>query len=65
VLLIPARDGEWIQPTPTGFLLGCCDCGLVHRLDFRIVRKGRRSKVQFRAYRRRRVVKRKGKVAQP
>ena len=38
---------EWVQPVKTGYRMGCCDCGLVHSLDFRI-RKGR---VQFRAFR--------------
>ena len=50
--------GEWVQPTPEGYKFQCCDCGLVHRLDFRIVYantgmpvrfSGR--KVQFRAFR--------------
>ena len=36
--------GEWIQPIKQGYKLVCCDCGLVHKLDFR-VHKGR---VQFR-----------------
>jgi hypothetical protein len=30
------EPGEWIRPKPTGYKLACCDCGLVHRLDFRI-----------------------------
>jgi hypothetical protein len=41
------KDGEWVQPKMKGYLMGCCDCGLVHRLDFRVVE----SKVQFRAFR--------------
>lgn len=40
-------SGEWIKPDPKQFQLGCCDCGLVHRIDFRIVN----GQVQFRAYR--------------
>ncbi len=53
--------GEWVQPVPRGYLLKCCDCGLVHRLDFRVLRLNKRRnrmtiqgsayKVQFRAYR--------------
>lgn len=39
-----AIDGAWIQPVRRGYKMGCCDCGLVHVVDFRIV-KGR---VQFR-----------------
>jgi hypothetical protein len=39
--------GEWIQPVSEGYGMCCCDCGLVHRLDFRVV-DGR---VQIRARR--------------
>lgn len=41
------KDGEWIQPIQNGYKFCCCDCGLVHKLDFR-VHKGR---IQFRAHR--------------
>lgn len=48
-------DGEWCNPDPKGFSVRCCDCGLVHRVDFRIVwrqRGGRRvRRVQFRVFR--------------
>lgn len=40
-------SGEWVQPVRRGYKLGCCDCGLVHRVDFRI----HRNRVQFRAFR--------------
>ena len=40
-------DGKWVQPIMSGYKMSCCDCGLVHKLDFRI-HKGR---VQFRASR--------------
>lgn len=39
--------GKWVQPIPKGYKMECCDCGLVHTLDFRIY-KGR---VQLRAWR--------------
>ena len=42
-----ATDGVWEQPTRHGYKLRCCDCGLVHKLDFRIYH----GKIQFRAYR--------------
>lgn len=38
---------DWIQPIRRGYKFRCCDCGLVHNMDFRM-RKGR---VQFRASR--------------
>ena len=41
------KAGEWIQPIRHGYLLACCDCGLTHRLDFRV--KARRA--QFRVFR--------------
>ncbi len=42
-------DGEWVQPK-RGFRMKCCDCGLVHRMEFRV----RARRVQFRAFRVRR-----------
>lgn len=38
------NDWVWERPVHRGFKLGCCDCGLVHVMDFRIVGK----EVQFR-----------------
>ena len=39
--------GEWVQPIRRGYKMCCCDCGLVHKMDFRV--KNRR--VQFRVFR--------------
>ena len=33
--------GEWIRPRMRNFREQCCDCGLIHRLDFRIVDDGK------------------------
>lgn len=41
------NEGEWVQPKRKGYKLRCCDCGLVHTLDFRIKNK----RIQFRAFR--------------
>ncbi len=30
------KDGEWVAPIRRGFQLGCCDCGLIHDMDFRV-----------------------------
>ena len=38
---------EWIEPILKDYKLSCCDCGLVHNMDFR-VQKGN---VQFRVRR--------------
>lgn len=45
--------GEWIQPVPRGYRMSCCDCGLVHRIDFRVIKwaGGKRTKAQFRVFR--------------
>ncbi len=51
-------DGEWIEPTPQqGHKMACCDCGLVHRMDFRAVQ----GRVQFRAVRDARATQRRRK----
>lgn len=39
------KAGQWIQPIKRGHLMACCDCSLVHRVDFRIVN----DRVQLRA----------------
>lgn len=41
------KAGKWVQPVKRGYLMACCDCALIHRMDFRI--EGGR--VQFRAFR--------------
>jgi hypothetical protein len=38
---------RWVQPIRRGYKMTCCDCGLVHTMDFRI-KDGR---AQFRAQR--------------
>ena len=43
-----AKDAEWMQiKRQRGFKMRCCDCGLVHTMNFRLV--GR--KIQFQAFR--------------
>lgn len=27
---------EWIRPVMEGYKMACCDCGLVHKIDFKI-----------------------------
>lgn len=31
---------EWVQPVMSGYKLTCCDCGLVHEMEFEALRKG-------------------------
>ena len=41
------EPGEWIVPVRRGYRLACCDCGLVHLMDFTV----KRGKIMFRAFR--------------
>ena len=41
------KAGEWIQPVDYGYKMACCDCGLVHVLNFRI----HEGEIQFQAFR--------------
>lgn len=36
-----ATDNEWYFPSFRKHRLACCDCGLVHEVDYRIVKKVR------------------------
>ena len=47
----PAKDGQWIAPVKRGYKMACCDCGLVHTLDFEHIPRGRGRKIIFRAWR--------------
>lgn len=44
-------DNEWIQPIRKGYKMMCCDCGLVHDVDFKLVKHGRGHKILYRATR--------------
>jgi len=35
---------DWQKPVMRGYRLGCCDCGLVHDIDFRVVRVVKRNR---------------------
>jgi hypothetical protein len=41
------KAGRWIYPVMEGYKFCCCDCGLVHKMDFRI--DGER--IEFRCFR--------------
>jgi len=42
----------WIRPKRQGYKMMCCNCRLVHRLDFRLVKEGGRGyRIEFRAER--------------
>lgn len=35
--MVGGRGGwcEWVTPIPKGYLMQCCDCGLVHEMQFK------------------------------
>ena len=43
--------GQWVYPKRKGYRMQCCDCGLVHAVDFRIVKYGKRRKIEWRMFR--------------
>lgn len=51
-------DGEW-NDVPKEWRLGCCDCGLVHDMNFRIVKEGKVNYVQVQMFRNKRATNRK------
>ena len=43
---------DWIMPTvKQNYLMECCDCGLVHEMQFKVVVEANRNRVIFRARR--------------
>ncbi len=59
------KDGEWVQPVSHSYLLQCCDCDLIHKLDFAVIDSDgdilNDVRVYFRAYRVEKKVKKKKK----
>ena len=47
------EEGQWVQPRRHGYRMICCDCGLVHRVNFRLIKSvdGKRNTIQFQAFR--------------
>lgn len=43
-------DGDWVRPRMRGYYMKCCGCGVVHRLNFKVIRWGRGRKVEFQAF---------------
>lgn len=31
------KPAEWVLPVADGYQMECCDCGLVHTVDFRVI----------------------------
>lgn len=48
----PTTPGEWIKPKRKYYFMQCCDCNLVHKLEFSYVKDSiNRIKIIFRAWR--------------
>jgi len=45
------KDGEWLAPVRRDYLMKCCDCGLVHRMNFKLIPWGRGKRIVFQAFR--------------
>ena len=45
------KAGEWIRPVRRGYRMMCCDCGLVHVLNFKLIPWGRGHKILLQAFR--------------
>lgn len=58
----PRGFSRWVQPQMKKYFLGCCDCNLVHEMQFRIAGI-KKLKVQFRCRRAEGYTKRERKRA--
>lgn len=47
---VNGRWSRWVRPIRKGYKMACCDCGLVHDMDFRIV-GDKAKRIQFRVAR--------------
>lgn len=45
------HDGEWIRPKRRGWLEACCDCGLIHVWDFRLLETPKGPEIEIRCRR--------------
>jgi hypothetical protein len=48
------QSDQWVNPKRRGFKMACCDCGLVHDVDFRISKTAQGNQIQMRMRRNRR-----------
>lgn len=48
---LTTKAGEWQRPTKKNYRFACCDCGLVHLMEFKHIKWGRGRKIIFRAWR--------------
>ena len=41
------NDGEWYKPEMKGFIHECCDCGLKHKIDFKVFHNDKKNPIEF------------------
>lgn len=54
---VQKHDGDRVRPIMKGYRMRCCDCELVHVLDFFVIPWGRGRKVEFKVTRDNRATK--------
>ena len=47
----PEKAGQWIHPVKRGYKMMCCDCSLVHVIDFDHIKWGSGRKIRIRVWR--------------
>lgn len=45
------KSGEWVAPKRKYYKMKCCDCGLVHKMEFQLAGTKNRRIIIFRAWR--------------
>lgn len=45
------KAGEWVRPVRKGYKMACCDCGLVHTINFKLIPWGKGKKILFQVFR--------------
>lgn len=48
----PVKAGAWVQPSRKDYRMACCDCGLVHKFEFKLISYGDgKHKIRLRSWR--------------
>ena len=42
------EDGEWVKPRMKGFIHECCECGLRHKVDFKVFYEDKKNPIEMR-----------------
>jgi len=45
------KSGEWVKPKRKYYKMACCDCGLVHKMEFALFPTTNGKGIYFRAWR--------------